>query len=172
VLFCAATGGIPCRHVPKSCGTEGNPCCPIPSAQSMDTSPQLPRTGCVDPLFCNLDNKEPMIALFSGTCMRNTPDCGQLGKKCCISTAGGSQVQECGGPPVRRPGQADRHKGYCANPPAFNEVDSSGRIKPAPFSELVCTPCPAKTDKIFASGKTGWQIQRENPGLFVCGLDD
>jgi hypothetical protein len=41
-------------------------------------------------------------------------------------------------------------------------------IKAAPPSELVCTPCPAKTDKIFAGGKTNLEIQKENPGIYVC----
>lgn len=100
--------------------------------------------------------------------MRNTPDCGQFGKKCCISMVDGKQVKKCGAPPVKGSGQVDTDRGYCANPPGRKELDRYGGIKAAPLSELVCTPCPAKTDKTFTGGKTSLEILREHPGMHVC----
>lgn len=123
----------------------------MPSAQSMRSNPPLPRVGCPSPLYCNLDGKEASIALFSGTCMRNTADCGQFGKKCCISTEGGSQVTECKG-------------GYCANPPDYKEVDSNGKPKEAPFADRVCTRCP----DIPKDWNAKMDLQYKVPGIYAC----
>ena len=72
---------------------------------------------------------------------------------------------QCGGPPVKGADGLDVYKGYCANPTGFK---GESDIAQAPFSELVCTRCPPKNDKMFAGDEARQETQRKFPGIAVC----
>jgi hypothetical protein len=67
-----------------------------------------------------------------GFCLRNAPDCGQLGKPCCIINGGSHTATIC------RP--ADGKKGYCASAVGLVYGDD---VK---LQDLICKACPAKVD--------------------------
>jgi hypothetical protein len=181
-------GAYACTAVAPDCGTgPGKPCCPF--AFKIDTNPQLKRTGCSDPLFCNYDvspaaaanisstDLDHMPASQPGTCEANAADCGQFGKSCCITTAPSSTGMACGAR-WNETGQ----RGYCADPfdsgnsvgqqqaaggggsgitdirqALMASVGSSGSSKrKASYRELVCTPCPVRTDNVANNPSKYW----------------
>lgn len=85
----------------------------------------------------------------TGTCAQNTPDCGQFGKMCCITTSGAATSTRCGA----QYGQSGP-KGYCANPAGYK---GSGE---APLKDLICTKCPDSVDP---------SLEKTNPSMyFAC----
>jgi hypothetical protein len=96
----------------------------------------LDKAQCPDNMFCEIDmEKGPkypdskLLPTDTGLCVANAPDCGKLGKLCCIANLGQS------GPyPECRP--ENGKKGYC--------VSASGK-----YQDLICTLCPDKVPAGF-----------------------
>jgi hypothetical protein len=87
-------------------------------------------------MFCEYDKangpKFPgsnLLPMPTGLCVANAPDCGKLGKRCCVSASGGSSVAYGCNP-------ENKKKGYC--------VSASGKE-----SDLICTQCPDKVPAGF-----------------------
>lgn len=213
-VWATPAGAYACTAVAPDCGTgPGKPCCPF--AYKIATNPQLKRTGCSEPLFCNYDfspaaaaanisstDLDHMPAAQPGTCEANAADCGQFGKSCCITTAASATGMACGAR-WNETGQ----RGYCADPfDAGNSAgqqaaagggasgtiqdvrkalmgssgssgssgdnggsnggssggsnggsgSSGGSKRKASYRELVCTPCPARTDNVANNPSKYW----------------
>jgi hypothetical protein len=144
------TGNGDCMAIPKNCGTgPGTPCCPMPYHTDSNPPLSMKQYGCGTDakMFCNYITipGQKQTGLPSGTCELNPSDCGQFGKKCCITTGGSATGMRCGGP------WGSTGVGYCANPADYK---GSGE---APLKDLICTPCPAKLDP---------SLEKTNPTLY------
>jgi hypothetical protein len=89
---------------------------------------------CPDGYFCQFDAengpKYPGLDLIKGipgTCLRNAPDCGKLGKPCCIITTANTGADICN----PGPGQ----KGFYAG--------ADGKREGVKSKDLICQACPA-----------------------------
>jgi hypothetical protein len=128
-----------CRSVPKDCGSApGKPCCPSlykqginPAFPSANMNSICSATG----TFCQYTS--PGDAGYNpdwqtGVCVANKPDCGKIGKSCCISTTGVSTDSLCGSS-RGQPGNAGY--GYCAYPGGKMTKD---------MRDQICLSCPDK----------------------------
>lgn len=100
-FFPAIAGAYPCAAVPADCGSAaGKPCCP--TLYRVSTNPQLEKQGCWgavsgSTLYCKYEDPGPNVelAFIPGTCVANPPDCGTLGRPCCIATTSSSNTVSC-----------------------------------------------------------------------------
>jgi hypothetical protein len=110
---------------------ENSPCCP--STYRTPFNPSLNKPLCPDYYFCQYDEtlpKYPGLELLKappGTCLRNAPDCGKLGKPCCIVTTANTGGEFCN--------PEDGKKGFCAG--------ADGATKGVKDKDLICHSCPA-----------------------------
>lgn len=133
-------GSYSCFKVEQNCGTDpGTPCCP--SMYHISSNPSMPRPDCgASNAFCNYEGAGPGFPYWKGTCGVNAPDCGRIGKKCCISTGGGATGTKCG-PYFGEPGfGTPGSKGYCA------DAAGKGLAGGTRLGDLICTRCPDKVD--------------------------
>jgi hypothetical protein len=146
-------GSLGCAAIATDCGIgPGSPCCP--NLYQVATNPPLPRSGCPDNTYCDFDPLTPAFPGYSvlldrpGTCVANDPDCGQLGKPCCISNVGASTGLRC------VPGGGQR--GYCAEPQGLTLAQG------ARGKEVICKVCPAVVNET---------LRASDPDTFVrCGM--
>lgn len=136
---------IGCVAVPKDCGLkEGSPCCP--STYHIATNPPLGRALCPKNHYCAYDKlggpKFPgsnLLHMPTGTCIANVPDCGRVGKPCCIIDMLSSTHAGCN--------PESGVQGYCA--------DKSGKTwrDVVRMQDLICNACPDTVDDALKASK-------------------
>jgi hypothetical protein len=164
----------------------GKPCCPFahkiaanPKLKRTGCADPLFCNYDFTPAAADL-TLDHMPASVPGTCEANTAECGQFGKGCCITTGPSATLMSCGAR-WNETGQ----RGYCADPfDSHNSAgpqtvgamagrrvlldsssssgggggsngSSSGKKK-ASYKELMCTPCPPRTDNVANNPSKYW----------------
>jgi hypothetical protein len=111
-----------CEAINRACGTGANaPCCPASYERGILYNPPLAApAGCPDGMFCESTSST------GSRCVPNSPDCGSIGKRCCVQTSRVGVYVMCG------------PSGFCSNP-AMAAFKGAGY---GPLSSLMCRACP------------------------------
>ena len=155
-LLSACAGSFGCVAVPPDCGNAtGSTCCP--NLYKLASNPLLPNSGCSGNTYCNHNAPtalpypgSSLLPEAPGVCAVNTPDCGQLGKACCVSNDRSIPAVRCV--------PQDGSRGYCA--------DSTGLTlsQGAKESDLVCAACPAVVDEDLRTKNSDLYFRCKTPG--------
>lgn len=139
---------IGCVAVPKDCGLkDGSPCCPTRYGTARNPSTAL-RSVCPENHYCAYDRingpKFPGSNLLlqpTGYCRANPPDCGKVGKPCCINQGLSNSNTVCD--------PENGARGY------FADKDGKTWGSGVRVQDLMCNACPDKIDDALKASKPG-----------------
>jgi hypothetical protein len=132
-----------CVAIPANCDTTLNsPCCPETYRTRFNPPQNNTKNVCPAGFFCAFNKTagqypgSKVLPKGGGVCLRNAPDCGKLGKPCCIIMGGiPSYWQPSGYITTAHCNPGAGLKGYCAA--------ADGSTNSVKSKDLICHQCPA-----------------------------